>query len=259
MEKQRKIEIEFLGTGTSQGVPVVACNCRVCQSTNNKDKRLRSSVYVKVYNAHILIDAGPDFRQQMLRSDIRLLDAILITHEHADHIFGLDDIRAFNWIQSKPMDIYVEERVQKSIKRVFDYVFAKFRYPGIPEMDLHIIKNETFFVHEIPVIPIRGLHHKLPVFGFRIGTFAYITDMKTIEKEELEKLKGLDILVLNALRQEEHISHFNLKEALELIKQLMPQRAYLTHISHQMGFYEEVMKLLPENVSLAYDGLKLSI
>ena len=259
MEKRNNIEVEFLGTGTSQGVPVVACDCPVCASNNDKDRRLRSSVFINVDGVHILIDAGPDFRQQMLRGNFKKLDAILITHEHADHIFGLDDIRAFNWVQSRSMDIYAEERVQESIKRVFDYVFAKSRYPGIPQMNLHIINNEVFDVVGISIMPIRGFHHKLPVYGFRIGTFAYLTDMKTIKEEDKNKLEGLDILVINALRKEEHISHFNVDGALELIEQVKPKRSYLTHVSHQMGFYDEIIKILPENVFFAYDGLKLSI
>ena len=259
MYKHGNIEVEFLGTGTSQGVPVVACNCPVCGSKNIKDKRLRSSVFLKVNDVHIMIDAGPDFRQQMLRSSIKRLDAILITHEHADHIFGLDDIRAFNWVHSKPMDIYAEDRVQKSIKRIFDYVFAKSRYPGIPQMNLHIIDNKIFNIGGVSILPIRGFHHRLPVLGFRIGTFAYLTDMKTIEEDERNKLKGLDILVVNALRKEEHISHFNVAGALELIEQVKPKRSYLTHVSHQMGFYDDIIQLLPENVFLAFDGLKLSI
>ncbi|WP_159520604.1 MBL fold metallo-hydrolase [Sunxiuqinia indica] len=259
MEKALNLKIEFLGTGTSQGVPVVACDCAICQSTNARDKRLRSALFIETDGQKIVIDAGPDFRQQMLRIGLKKMDAILITHEHTDHIFGLDDIRAFNWVQKHPTDIYAEQRVQNSIKRVFDYVFEKNKYPGIPQMNLHLVNNKPFKVNSIDVIPIRGYHHKLPVFGFRIGKMAYLTDINRIEDEEKQKLRDLDVLVVNALRIEKHISHFNLEEALELIEEVKPKQAYLTHISHLMGLHEDVEKQLPANVHLAYDGLKLSI
>ncbi|WP_321285629.1 MBL fold metallo-hydrolase [uncultured Sunxiuqinia sp.] len=259
MEKALNFKIEFLGTGTSQGVPVVACDCATCQSTNARDKRLRSALFIEADNQKVVIDAGPDFRQQMLRIGLKKLDAILITHEHTDHIFGLDDIRAFNWVQKHPTDIYAELRVQNSIKRVFDYVFEKNKYPGIPQMNLHLVENKPFKVNSVDVMPIRGYHHKLPVFGFRIGKMAYLTDINRIEDEEKQKLQDLDMLVVNALRIEKHISHFNLKEALELIKEVKPKQAYLTHISHLMGLHENVEQQLPDNVHLAYDGLKLSM
>ena len=253
------LKIEFLGTGTSQGVPVVACDCAICQSTNARDKRLRSALFVETDGHKIVIDAGLDFRQQMLRIGLKKLDAILITHEHTDHIFGLDDIRAFNWVQKHPTDIYAERRVQNSIKRVFDYVFEKNKYPGIPQMNLHLVENKPFKVNSVDVMPIRGYHHKLPVFGFRIGKMAYLTDINRIEDEEKQKLQDLDVLVINALRIEKHISHFNLEEALELIEEVKPEQAYLTHISHLMGLHEDVEQQLPDNVHLAYDGLKLSM
>lgn len=253
------MKLTFLGTGTSQGVPVVACQCPVCQSDNLKDKRLRASVMINTEKLCLVIDAGPDFRQQMLSHKVLHLNGILLTHEHVDHIFGLDDIRAFNWVQKQATDIYAEERVQIAIKRIFDYVFANFRYPGIPQMHLHLIENKPFKIDDLEVIPIRGFHYKLPVFGFRFGKMAYVTDVNRLEDAEIEKLRDLDILVLNALRKEDHISHYSLGQALELIAKVKPKKAYLTHISHQMGFYAEVQKELPENVFLAYDGLELNI
>lgn len=253
------MKVTFLGTGTSQGMPVVACNCEICRSTDEHDTRLRASALIEIGEQKLLIDAGPDFRQQMLKIGLRRLDAILLTHEHTDHIFGLDDIRAFNWVQNHPMDIYAEARVQTAIKRVFNYVFADYKYPGIPQMTLHPIENTPFQIGETEVIPIRGLHYKLTVFGFRIGTMAYLTDMNQLEPQEKEKLQNLDILVVNALRKEKHLSHFNLDEALALIAEVKPRQAYLTHISHLMGFHAEVSKELPENVHLAYDGLNLTI
>lgn len=253
------LKITFLGTGTSQGVPIIACDCEVCQSNNAKDKRLRTSVLVQVNGLNLVIDAGPDFRQQMLSVQIKHLDAILLTHEHYDHIAGLDDIRAFNWVQQQPTDIYAEHRVQESVKQIFSYVFASKKYPGIPQMHLHNLVNAPFTIGETTIIPIRGMHMKLPVFGFRFGKFAYLTDMKIIDDAELEKLSGLDVLVINALRKEEHISHMTLDQALYYIERIKPERAFITHISHQLGLTDEVQKLLPENVELAYDGLVLEL
>jgi phosphoribosyl 1,2-cyclic phosphate phosphodiesterase len=253
------VKLTFLGTGTSQGVPVVACQCPVCLSDNSRDKRLRTSVMIETENQCLVVDAGPDFRQQMLTHKVRHLNGILLTHEHTDHIFGLDDIRAFNWVQKQPTDIYAEERVQIAIRRIFDYVFATSKYPGIPQMHLHLIENKPFKIGELEILPIRGFHYKLPVFGFRFGKLAYVTDVKRMEDTEIDKLRGLDVFVLNALRKEEHISHYNLEQALELINEVKPGKAYLTHISHQMGFYEAVQKELPENVFLAYDGLQLTV
>jgi phosphoribosyl 1,2-cyclic phosphate phosphodiesterase len=207
----------------------------------------------------VVIDAGPDFRQQMLNHKVLHLNGILITHEHTDHIFGLDDIRAFNWVQRQPTDIYAEERVQIAIRRIFDYVFAAYKYPGIPQMHLHLLTNKPFNIGDLEVIPIRGFHYKLPVFGFRFDKIAYVTDVNRLEDTEIEKMRGLEVLVINALRKEEHISHYNLQQALAIIAEIKPAKAYLTHLSHQMGFYEEVQKELPENVYLAYDGLQVTV
>ena len=256
---ENHINITLLGTGTSQGVPLIACNCAVCRSEDPRDKRLRSSVLIETAGKNIVIDAGPDFRQQMLTYQVEQLRAILITHEHVDHIFGLDDIRSYNWVQKQPMEIFGEKRVEIAIKRIFNYVFDKFQYPGIPQMNLTRIDNAPFLIDEINVIPIRGFHHKLPVYGFRIGDFAYLTDMNFVEPVEKEKLKGLKVLVVNALRKEEHISHYNLEQAVELIDELEPGEAYLTHLSHQMGLHKEVSAELPSGIYLAYDGLKLTI
>jgi len=207
----------------------------------------------------LVIDAGPDFRQQMLKHKVHHLNGILITHEHVDHIFGLDDIRAFNWVQKQATDIYAEERVQIAIRRIFDYVFSTYRYPGVPQMQLHLIENKPFKIANLEITPIRGYHYKLPVFGFRFGKLAYVTDVNRLEPEETDKLRGLDVLILNALRKEEHISHYNLAQALKLIAEVQPRKAYLIHISHQMGFFDEVQAELPENVFLAYDGLEIEV
>lgn len=253
------VKLTFLGTGTSQGVPVVACQCPVCLSEDPKDKRLRASVMIEAEGQCLVVDAGPDFRQQMLTHQVRHLNGILLTHEHVDHIFGLDDIRAYNWVQKQPTDIYAEERVQVAIRRIFDYVFASFKYPGIPQMHLHLIENKPFRIGTLDIIPIRGYHYKLPVFGFRFGKIAYVTDVNRLEHAEVEKLRGLEVLVVNALRKEDHISHYSLSQALNLIAEVGPGKAYLTHISHQMGFHGEVQKELPENVFLSYDGLVVEV
>ncbi len=254
------MKITFLGTGTSQGVPLIGCNCDICQSSDEMDKRLRSSALISIGDTNILIDAGPDFRQQMLRENVINLDAILLTHEHKDHIGGLDDVRAFNYIQKKPMDIYAEKRVNDLLQsRDFAYVVERKDYPGVPKMNFHNIENKMFELGEEKIIPIRGIHHQLPVFGFRIQNFAYITDMNLISTEEKEKLKNLDVLVITALRRKKHVSHFSLEEALEIIEEIKPKKSYLTHISHKLGFYKDLINELPENVYPAYDGLKIKI
>lgn len=254
------MRVTFLGTGTSQGVPVVACKCDICTSNDSHDKRLRSSVYVEVDGYDIVIDSGPDFRQQMLRANVTNLDAILLTHEHYDHIAGLDDIRAFNWVQKRPSDIYAEEHVVDSMKRMFSYVFAEKRYPGVPQVNIHKIDyNHNFFVGDVEIIPIRAFHYKLPVLGFRIHNFAYLTDIKTISDSELHKLDGVDTMVINALRMEEHLSHLTVPEALAVIEKVKPRRAYLTHIGHQLGRYVDVQKIMPEGVFLAYDELSIEV
>jgi len=254
------IKLTFLGTGTSQGVPVIACDCNVCLSDNEKDNRLRSSVLIETEGVTLAIDSGPDFRQQMLREDVQHLDAIVFTHEHKDHIAGMDDVRAFNFKSKASMDIYCTEQVFQNLCREFHYVFdPKFLYPGIPKIQPHIITNTVFKVKGVDVLPIEVLHYKLPVFGYRIGDITYITDANKITPKEFEKIKGSKILILNALRKTEHISHFTLEEALAIIKEIQPEKAYLTHISHMMGKHDEVSKELPENVEIAYDGLQVEL
>jgi phosphoribosyl 1,2-cyclic phosphate phosphodiesterase len=252
------MKVTFLGTGTSQGIPVIACQCEVCKSSDPKDNRLRCSVLLSFENKNIVIDTGPDFRQQMLRNKVRNLDAVLYTHEHKDHIAGLDDVRAFNYFQSKHMDVYLTKDVESALKREFAYVFAEDKYPGIPLLNLHTIENRPFEIYGKKFLPVEVKHYKMPVFGYRFDNFAYITDAKTIDKTELDKLFGLDYLVINALRHETHISHLTLKEALDIIKYLSPKNAFLTHISHQLGLQSVVSKTLPSNVYLAFDGLEIS-
>jgi phosphoribosyl 1,2-cyclic phosphate phosphodiesterase len=253
------LKITFLGTGTSQGVPVIGCGCKVCISADVRDKRLRTSVLVEQGELGVVIDTGPDFRQQMLRCGCTKLNAVLFTHEHRDHISGLDDIRAFNYIQKSPMDVYGEERVMRALNSSFPYVFAEKKYPGIPQVRMHTITTEPFQIGEMEVIPIRMMHYRLPVLGFRLGDFAYLTDGNYIPEAEKEKLIGVKHLVVNALRRETHISHFTLSEAVSLIEELSPRMGYLTHISHQMGAYAELEKELPPRIRSAYDGLVLEL
>jgi len=253
------LKITFLGTGTSQGIPIIGSDHPVCLSDNPKDKRLRVSVLVEWDDYTFVVDCGPDFRQQMLKAQVTKIDGIIFTHEHADHTMGLDDIRPFFFRQGD-IPLYAHERVFKALEKRFDYIFTtKVKYPGVPSVLKTEIQNAPFIVGNLDVIPIDGLHHKLQVFGFRFKDFAYLTDMKTIKSKEIEKLKGLDVLVVNALREEPHMSHFNLEEALEFINRVNPKRAYLTHISHLMGFHNDVQQKLPENVFLAYDNLQISI
>lgn len=249
----------FLGTGTSQGVPVIACSCEVCKSKDRKDKRLRTSLMFTIGDKNFVIDTGPDFRQQMLREDVQTLEAVLFTHEHKDHISGMDDIRAFNYSAKKPMEIYASKLVEIGLKREFHYVFGDNNYPGIPQVNLNIIGDDPFFIGEVEIIPINVMHYKLPVKAFRIGAFAYVTDANFIQPSEMEKLKDVNYLVINALRKTTHVSHFTLDEALEVIDIIQPKKAYLTHISHLLGTHEAVSKELPKNVEIAYDGLQIDL
>lgn len=251
------MRVTFLGTGTSQGVPVIACECPTCLSEDEKDKRLRTSLLLETGKTTLVFDAGPDFRQQMLRENVKKLDAIILTHEHKDHISGLDDVRAFNYISKDAIDIYAEERVQKAIRKEYSYVFAEYQYPGIPKMRLNSINDFSFTINDITLTPIRVFHYRLPVYGFRIADFAYITDANYIPEESKEKLFGVKYLVINALRKEKHISHFSLREAIDIIKEISPRKAFITHISHQMGKFEDVSRELPSNVALAYDRLQI--
>jgi len=253
------MKITFLGTGTSQGVPVIACPCEVCASSDPRDKRLRCSVLLQIDDKNIVIDTGPDFRQQMLRTGLKKLDAILFTHGHKDHTAGLDDVRAYNYVMQRPTDVYAEQRVQKIIRQEFSYIFAEKKYPGVPELNINTIKNIPFLINQLKITPIRVKHLNLPIFGFRINKFAYITDANYISNTEKNKLRGLDCFVINGLRKKQHISHFSLKEALDLIADVKPQQAYITHISHQLGHHRQVQTELPQNVFLAYDGLEICI
>lgn len=253
------MRITFLGSGTSQGVPVIACPCAVCASADKRDNRLRSSILIETDEATIVVDSGPDFRYQMLRHKVKKLDAIVFTHGHKDHTAGLDDVRAYNYFQQKEMDIYASDETQEVLRREFQYIFQNSSYPGVPQIKLHELRNEAFYINGLKITPIRVLHYKLEVFGFRIGDFTYITDANYIAPEEMDKIRGSKIVVLNALRLEQHISHFTLAEAIEVAKDLNCEQTYFTHISHQLGLHSEVSEELPGNIFLAHDGLVLEI
>lgn len=254
------MKVVVLGSGTSQGVPVIACDCKVCTSNDPKDNRLRTSIMFTVNGENYVVDSGPDFRQQMLREKVQSLRALLFTHEHKDHVAGMDDVRAFNFKEKRDMEVYATEQVQIALKREFHYIFGGNPYPGIPKVNLNTIANKSF---NLPcgetILPIQVMHYKMPVLGFRIGNFSYVTDAKTIADEEIEKLKGSEVLIVNALRREEHISHFTKDQALDLIAKVKPKKAYLTHISHMFGTQREIEDELPENVFVAYDGLEINI
>lgn len=253
------MKITFLGTGTSQGVPVIACDCEVCVSTSPFDKRLRVSILVEVNDKTFVIDTGPDFRCQMLRAKVKKLDGILITHEHKDHVAGLDDVRAFNYQQKIAMNVYAHKRVHETLEREFHYAFADFKYPGVPLINLHEISSDAFFIEGVRITPIEVMHYMLPVYGFRIGDFTYITDAKTISAEERVKIEGSKVLVINALQRERHISHFTLTEAIVFAKEMGIPKTYLTHISHKMGKHEDVSSELPKGIEFAFDGLSLKL
>ena len=252
-------KVSFLGTGTSTGIPMIGCTCAVCTSSNSKDKRLRSSVLIQSANTAIIIDTTPDFRYQMLRTNTTHLDAVLFTHPHKDHMAGLDDIRALNFITQKPMDIYANSLTEEAVRRDFYYAFADTKYPGVPELNLITIDESPFIVGDLPVQPILVYHHKMPVYGFRIGDFTYITDANRIDEEQMDLIRGSKLLVLNALRKEDHISHFTLQQAVDISIELAVPEVYFTHISHQLGKHEEINQELPPHIKLAYDGLQISL
>ena len=249
--------ITFLGTGTSQGIPVIACPCEICNSKDARDQRLRTSVMISVDGKNVVIDSGPDFRQQMLREKVKAIEGIVFTHEHKDHIAGLDEVRAFNYFNKWRAQVYCDARVEVALKREFAYAFIEKKYPGTPEIDINVIDNEPFEVADILFNPVEVKHMHLPVFGYRVGDFSYITDANFIAEEEKDKLRNSKVLVLNALRKELHPSHFNLEQALELARELNAEMTYFTHISHQLGLHAVVESTLPPNIRLAYDGMKL--
>ncbi len=253
------LHIQFLGTGTSTGIPMIGCDCTVCTSKNPKDNRLRSSILVQSQKTSLIVDTTPDFRYQMLRTHTRRLDAVLFTHPHKDHMAGLDDIRAFNFFSQKAMDIYANSLTEEAVKRDFYYAFADKKYPGVPELNLITIDEKPFVIGDIPVQPILVYHHKMPVFGFRFGDFTYITDANRIEEDQKALIRGSKVLVLNALRKEAHISHFTLQEAVDLATELDIPEVYFTHISHQLGLHDSINQELPPHIQLAYDGLELSL
>ena len=253
------MKVTFLGTGTSQGIPVIACDCEVCKSTNPKDNRLRTSVLIEADNQTIVIDTGPDFRQQMLRENVQKLDAIVFTHQHKDHVAGMDDVRAFNYKLKKDMDVYCTAEVEKALIREFPYVFSSYKYPGVPAIKIHNITNKKFNIGGVKILPIEALHYKLRVFGYRIKDFVYLTDISEISEKEKEKMKGAEVIVLDALRKSPHISHLSLNQAVDLLEQLSPKQAYLIHISHLMGLHNELEKELPDFIKPSFDGLRLEL
>jgi phosphoribosyl 1,2-cyclic phosphate phosphodiesterase len=259
MKPTGKMKLTFLGTGTSIGVPVIACNCPICKSSDPRDKRFRTSAMVSIGNQNIVIDCGPDFRFQMLKQQVEDIDAVVFTHEHRDHIAGLDDVRAFNYILNKNIPIYGTAEVMAAIKTEFPYIFTESRFFGAPQVTIHEIENKAFSIDGTKILPISLMHNKLPVFGYRFQDLTYITDASFIPEEEKHKIFKSKVLVLNALRNSKHISHLSLGEALQLIEELQPERAYLTHISHFLGLHAEVEKKLPDNVQLAYDNLIIEI
>jgi phosphoribosyl 1,2-cyclic phosphate phosphodiesterase len=253
------LKITFLGTGTSQGVPVIGCTCEVCQSLDFRDKRLRASILIEIENQTFVVDTGPDFRQQMLREQVKRIDAVLFTHAHRDHTAGLDDVRAYNFMQQMDMPVYGTDVVLQQLRIEYAYAFAKEYYPGIPRLTLNQISHLNFSVNGISITPLPVMHLQLPVLGFRFKNFSYITDANFISDETLEKLKGTEVLVLNALQREPHISHFNLEEAIRTVEKIKPKRAYFTHISHKLGLHADVTDELPPAISLAHDGLQISM
>jgi phosphoribosyl 1,2-cyclic phosphate phosphodiesterase len=254
------MKITLLGTGTSSGVPVLTCECEVCSSTNLRDKRLRSSVLIQDKGVHVVIDTGPDLREQLLRTGLKSLDAVVYTHEHKDHTAGLDDVRPFNYLQGKQhLNLYGAPNVLEQLKREYHYAFSEERYPGIPLLRTNEISENPFYIDHLKFIPIQVLHHKLPVMGFRIGDFSYITDANFIAESELEKIKGSKVLVLDALQRNSHISHFTLDEAVSIALEINAEKTYFTHISHKMGMHEAVNAMLPEKMELGYDGLMFEL
>lgn len=253
------MKVSFLGTGTSQGVPVIGCNCEVCSSLDFRDQRFRSSIHIEVEGLSLVVDTGPDFRMQMLRAGIKKLDAVLFTHEHKDHTAGLDDIRPFNFLQKKDIPIFGRSHVLEQIQREYSYIFSGKKYPGVPRVETVEIDDRTFQIEGIHIIPIPVMHYKLPVLGFRIGDFTYITDANFIPEESIELIRGSEILVLNALQKDAHISHFTLDEAVAIAQRIGAKQTYFTHISHRLGLHSEIDEELPEGIALAYDGLTVTL